>query len=65
LATFDDAYFAELLDPALTAVAYDPTEVGSAAAGLLVRAMQEADGDRRELTVPVALVVRGSCGCTP
>jgi LacI family transcriptional regulator len=65
LATFDDAYFAELLDPALTAVGYDPTEVGRAAAALLVEAMQDGDGDRRELEVPVALVTRGSCGCTP
>ena len=30
LATFDDAYFAELLDPPLTAVGYDPMEVGRA-----------------------------------
>ena len=36
LVTFDDAYFAELLDPPLTAVAYDPAEVGQAAAALLV-----------------------------
>jgi LacI family transcriptional regulator, galactose operon repressor len=65
LATFDDAYFAELLDPALTAVGYDPTEVGQAAAALLVEAMQDGDADRRELEVPVTLVARGSCGCTP
>ena len=30
LATFDDAYFAELLEPPLTAVGYDPMEVGRA-----------------------------------
>jgi LacI family transcriptional regulator, galactose operon repressor len=65
LATFDDAYFAELLDPALTAVGYDPTEVGQVAAALLVEAMQDGDADRRELEVPVTLVARGSCGCTP
>lgn len=67
LATFDDAYFAELLDPALTAVGYDPMDVGNAAATLLVQAMQDGDGgaDRRELTVPVTLVTRRSCGCTP
>ena len=65
LATFDDAYFAELLDPGLTAVGYDPTEVGRAAAALLVEAMQEGDADRRELEVPVTLVTRRSCGCTP
>ena len=41
LAAFDDAYFAELLDPPLTAVAYQPREVGEAAASLLVEAMGE------------------------
>jgi len=63
LATFDDAYFAELLDPSLTAVWYDPAEVGRAAASLLVEAMREGDGDRRDLRVPVTLVTRTSCGC--
>src|SRR5215212_191798 len=65
LAAFDDAYFAELLDPSLTAVAYDPAEVGSAATALLVEAMQHGDATRRELKVPVNLVTRESCGCTP
>jgi DNA-binding LacI/PurR family transcriptional regulator len=63
LATFDDAYFAELLDPPLTAVAYQPSEVGRAAAGLLVEAIADDDPTRRDCTVPVRLVVRGSCGC--
>ncbi|HKG11491.1 MAG TPA: LacI family DNA-binding transcriptional regulator [Gaiellaceae bacterium] len=65
LAAFDDAYFAELLDPSLTAVAYDPAEVGSAATALLVEAMQHGNATRRELKVPVNLVTRESCGCTP
>jgi LacI family transcriptional regulator len=64
LATFDDAYFAELLDPPLTAVGYDPLQVGSAAAALLVDAMRDEPGDRRDLTVSVTLVKRRSCGCT-
>jgi LacI family transcriptional regulator len=64
LATFDDAYFAELLEPPLTAVGYDPMEVGRNAATLLVEAMGEAPTDRRDLTVPVTLVARRSCGCT-
>src|SRR5262249_28357889 len=64
LATFDDAYFAELLDPSLAAVRYDPMEVGNAAAGLLVDAMRDgAAGERRDLRVPVELVRRSSCGC--
>ena len=43
VATFDDAYFAELLDPPLTAVAYDPAEVGRARG----RAARRRDARRR------------------
>ncbi|MEP6892818.1 MAG: LacI family DNA-binding transcriptional regulator, partial [Gaiellaceae bacterium] len=60
--SFDDPYFGVLLEPALTAVSYDAGEVGSVAATLLVEAMR--DGEiRRELSVPVNLVRRRSCGC--
>jgi LacI family transcriptional regulator, galactose operon repressor len=66
LVTFDDPYFGPLLEPSLTAVGYDPAEVGRSAAALLVDAMRD-DGDggpeRRELRVPVELVRRRSCGC--
>jgi LacI family transcriptional regulator len=63
LAAFDDAYFAELLDPPLTAVAYQPREVGEAAATLLVEAMTDDEQQGRELRFDVQLIVRGSCGC--
>jgi LacI family transcriptional regulator, galactose operon repressor len=63
LATFDDAYFAELLDPPLTAVAYDPSEVGRRAAELLVQAMGDGDSPREDVRIPVTLVARRSCGC--
>jgi LacI family transcriptional regulator len=63
LASFDDAYFAELLDPSLTAVAYQPRDVGEAAANLLVEAMGDTEPGRRDLSFDVQLVVRGSCGC--
>jgi LacI family transcriptional regulator len=63
LATFDDAYFAELLDPPLTAVAYDPADVGQAAASALVEAMGEDEPSRRDLSIPVRLITRRSCGC--
>jgi LacI family transcriptional regulator len=63
LATFDDPYFGALLEPSLTAVAYDPAEVGRAAAALLVEAMQDADAAPRDVRVPVTLVRRRSCGC--
>jgi LacI family transcriptional regulator len=65
LAAFDDAYFAELLDPPLTAVTYRPREVGEAAASLLVEAMGEDEPSRRDLRFDVRLIVRGSCGCAP
>jgi LacI family transcriptional regulator len=63
VASFDDAYFAELLDPPLTAVGYQPREVGEAAANLLVEAMGEDEPAQRDLRFGVQLIVRGSCGC--
>jgi LacI family transcriptional regulator, galactose operon repressor len=63
LVAFDDSYFAALLDPPLTSIAYDPEEVGRDAAGLLVDAMRGASNGRHELVVPVHLVRRRSCGC--
>ncbi len=64
LATFDDPYFGALLEPSLTAVGYDPSDVGRAAATLLVQAMQVDDPERREVRIPVTLVTRRSCGCS-
>lgn len=63
LASFDDPYFGGLLEPPLTAVGYDPAEVGSAAATLLVEAIRDPGAERRELRIPVTLVRRRSCGC--
>jgi DNA-binding LacI/PurR family transcriptional regulator len=65
LVSFDDAYFGALLEPALTAVAYEARDVGSAAADVLVAAMRDLESERRELRVPVTLVRRRSCGCPP
>ncbi len=63
LAGFDDPYFGALLEPPLTAIGYDPSEVGRVAAALLVEAMQDGSSRRRELRIPVTLVRRRSCGC--
>jgi LacI family transcriptional regulator len=63
LAIFDDPYFGALLEPSLTAIGYDPTEVGRAAARLLVDAMRDEDVERREVRIPVQLIERRSCGC--
>jgi LacI family transcriptional regulator len=63
LVCFDDPYFGDLLEPPLTAIGYDPREVGRAAAELLVEAMQDGERAHRAVTVPVELVIRRSCGC--
>jgi len=62
LVAFDDPYFGDLLEPPLTAVAYDPRSVGAIAAELLVAGMR-SQPERRELRIPVKLVRRRSCGC--
>ena len=55
LATFDDAYFAELLDPPLTAVAYDPAEVGHAGGRAARRGdRRRGEPQRRDVSVPGA-----------
>jgi LacI family transcriptional regulator len=63
LACFDDPYFAPLLEPALTAIAYEPAELGRVAATLLLERIGSDDVERNEVRVPVRLVVRRSCGC--
>ncbi|MGW0777832.1 LacI family DNA-binding transcriptional regulator [Streptomyces sp. NPDC002835] len=60
LVSFDDLPLADVLEPALTAVAQDPAAIGEAAART---ALARLDGDRsraRTVTVPTRLVVRGS-----
>ncbi len=64
LVAFDDPYFGDLLEPPLTAVAYDPRQVGATAADLLVEAMR-SETMAVEVRVPVTLVRRRSCGCRP
>src|SRR4029078_8382830 len=62
LVAFDDPYFGDLLEPSLTAVAYDTRLIGSRVADLLVDAMR-AGKEPREMRIPVELVRRRSCGC--
>ena len=64
LVAFDDPYFGDLLEPSLTAVAYDPRAVGARAAELLVTVMRE-ESEARHVRIPVTLIRRRSCGCTP
>jgi LacI family transcriptional regulator len=62
LVAFDDPYFGDLLEPSLTAVGYDPCEVGERAAALLVTSLASAS-ESQHVRVPVTLVRRRSCGC--
>ncbi len=64
LVAFDDPYFGDLLEPPLTAVAYDPRQIGATAADLLVEAIR-SETMTVEVRVPVTLVRRRSCGCQP
>jgi LacI family transcriptional regulator len=63
LASFDDLYFAPLLSPSMTAVAYDARAIGSEGARLLLARMQEPGQERSEVRIDVRLVCRRSCGC--
>ncbi|MDX6400383.1 MAG: LacI family transcriptional regulator [Gaiellaceae bacterium] len=63
LVAFDDPYFGDLLEPSLTAVAYDARMIGSRAADLLVDAMRSGT-EPRKVRIPVTLVRRRSCGCS-
>jgi LacI family transcriptional regulator len=63
LCCFDDFYFAPLLEPSLTAVAYDANSIGSEAARMLRGVIEEEDPEPGEIRVPVELVRRRSCGC--
>ena len=62
LVAFDDPYFGDLLEPSLTAVAYDPRVVGATAAELLIDGMR-SPAARHDISIPVRLVRRRSCGC--
>lgn len=63
LACFDDLYFAPLLEPSLTAIAYDTPSIGQAGASLLLAAISGKPATHRETRIDVELVRRRSCGC--
>ncbi len=64
LATFDDRYFAPLLEPSVTAIAYDEVEMGRRGAQMLVDAIDEPHADGHDMRMDVRLVPRRSCGCS-
>jgi LacI family transcriptional regulator len=63
LACFDDLYFAPLLEPSLTAIAYDTPSIGQAGARLLLAAIRGERVSATERRIDVELVRRRSCGC--
>ena len=64
LATFDDRYFAPLLEPSVTAIAYDEVEMGRRGAQMLVGAIKDPKAEGSEMRMDVRLVPRRSCGCS-
>ena len=65
LVGFDDFPLADLLQPAVTVVAQDPTAIGRAAADLLFARLNGDDSPFRTVVVPSRLVVRGSGELVP
>jgi LacI family transcriptional regulator len=60
LVGFDDFPLADLLQPAVTVVAQDPTTMGRTAARALFERIDGADGPPREFWIPTKLIERGS-----
>ncbi len=63
LASFDDTYFAPLLEPALTVISYDTPAMGARSAALLVDAIENDHPGYTDVRIGVRLVPRRSCGC--
>ncbi|MFI7539939.1 LacI family DNA-binding transcriptional regulator [Actinoplanes sp. NPDC049599] len=60
LVGLDDLPLADLLDPAVTAVAQDPARIGRTAADALFERIDGRDDPPREIRIPTALIPRGS-----
>jgi LacI family transcriptional regulator len=63
LVAFDDLYFAPLLEPSLTSIAYDARAIGREGARLLLGVVGEEPDAPEEVRIDVKLVRRRSCGC--
>jgi LacI family transcriptional regulator len=57
---FDDLPLADMLQPAVTVVAQDPTAIGAKACELLFQRMSGDSGPVETLTIPTQLIARGS-----
>jgi LacI family transcriptional regulator, galactose operon repressor len=63
LCAFDDFEWADLMDPAPTAIAQPVEETGRRAVQLLIERIADPDGERRTLLLEPTFVHRESCGC--
>ncbi|HEX3789919.1 MAG TPA: LacI family DNA-binding transcriptional regulator [Pseudonocardiaceae bacterium] len=64
VAAFDDIIWADLMNPALTAIAQPIPEMGNVAAKLLIKRIAGDDGPPVQLTLPPTFQHRQSCGCS-
>jgi LacI family transcriptional regulator len=67
LVGFDDFEMAELVQPTVTVVRQPREELGRVAAAILFERLQESTvpAKPKRRVLPVELIVRRSCGCTP
>lgn len=64
--SFDDPFFADLIDPPITALARNEHKMGELAASLLIHTIEAGRaGPPAELRLSMELIVRRSCGCAP
>jgi LacI family transcriptional regulator len=63
IAAFDDLALADLMSPALTAMAQPIAEMGDLAAKLLLRRIRGFDGPPERKVLPASFQHRDSCGC--
>ncbi len=61
-ASFDETRWAPLVDPPVTVIAQPTYEIGTTAAELLVKRIQDPSRSTREVVLTTKLIVRQSCG---
>jgi LacI family fructose operon transcriptional repressor len=62
-ATFDDDAWSSLVSPSVTVVAQPTYEIGSSAAELLLKRIEDDTRSIRQIVLKHRLVIRQSCGC--
>lgn len=60
---FDDRPFSRLAYPSLTTARQFPERIGEKASSILVSIIKGNHISKKEVTVPVEIVIRKSCGC--